>query len=477
MARLDAFLDFLFRESAAALVLETGAGATLRTRQGAARQLLRQPLTSAQIVGALSEVAPPDLRRGFPSGTSRFRYRSPLGTVSVVVESAGSAIKAKFEPASTDDPEAIELDDDTPPPAAPTPPRGVPIPASWLSEGSAEVEDSPRSAMHALLALLPQRGASDLHLAVGAPPALRIHGTLARVDAPPMHAAQIEQLLAAIAPDRRRAELAAGGDFCCDTPSGRYRVHVFSEARGLAVAVRHVPAEPAAAESLGLPPALVQLTSLRAGLVLVASPAGNGRSTTLAALANHAARSRSDTILTIEAPVEYRLPHREALVRQREVSESGFEPLLRAALREDADVLVCSEVPDVHCAALLLELAEDRLVFAALRAGTATAALERVLALFPPERLEQARWMLADTLRGASAQVLLRGPRGRAAAFELVLGTPAVAGLLREGKTYQVASVLQAGRTQGMVPLADSVAELVKGKRVDPAEAARINPP
>jgi twitching motility protein PilT len=171
------------------------------------------------------------------------------------------------------------------------------------------------------------------------------------------------------------------------------------------------------------------------------------------------------------------LPHREALVRQREASESGFEPLLRAALREDADVLVCSEVPDVHCAALLLELAEDRLVFAALRAGTATAALERLLALFPPERLEQARWMLADTLRGASAQVLLRGPRGRAAAFELVLGTPAVAGLLREGKTYQVASVLQAGRAQGMVPMADSVAELVKARRVDAAEAARINPP
>jgi twitching motility protein PilT len=428
-------------------------------------------------VGALSEVAPPDLRRGFPAGTSQFRYKSPLGPVSVVVESSGAAIKARFEPAANE-PEAIELEEETPPPAAPTPARGLPMPATWLSEGSAEVEDSPRSAMYSLLALLPQRGASDLHLAVGAPPALRIQGTLVRVEAPPMHAAQIEQLLAAIAPDRRRGELAVGGDFCCDTPAGRFRVHVFSEARGLAVAVRHVPAEPAAAETLGIPSGLLQLTGLRAGLVLVASPAGNGRSTTLAALADHAARTRAESILSLEAPVELRLPHRLALVRQREASETGFEPLLRAALREDADVLICSEVPDVHCAALLLELAEDRLVFAALRAGSATAALERLLALFPPERLEQARWMLADTLRGASAQVLLRGARGRAAAFELVLGTPAVGALVREGKTYQVASALQAGRAQGMVPLADSVAELVKAKRVDAADAsARLKSP
>src|SRR5258705_11777831 len=114
MARLDAFLDFLFRESAAALVMETGAGATLRTRQGAARQLLRQPLTSAQIVGALSEVAPPDLRRGFPSGTSRFRYKSPLRPVSVVVESPGAVIKANFEPAAAAEAEALELERDQP---------------------------------------------------------------------------------------------------------------------------------------------------------------------------------------------------------------------------------------------------------------------------------------------------------------------------------------------------------------------------
>ncbi len=471
MARIDAFLDLLFRESAQGLVLETGAGATLRTRQGAARQLLRQPLTSAQIVGALCEVAPPELRRGFPAGTSRFGYRSPLGRVSVTVESAGGSVKAQFEPAP-DEPEPIDVEpEETQPLRAPTPPRGVPMPAQWLSEGGADVEDSSRAAMHSLLALVAQRGASDLHLAVGAPPALRVHGVVVRVEAPPMHAAQIEQLLAVIAPDRRRAELASGSDFCCDVPAGRFRVHVFSETRGLAAAIRHVPSQPPSAEALGIPAALLQLGSLRSGLVLVASPAGNGRTTTLAALTDHLARSRADSVLTLESPVEFRLPHRQALVRQREVPEGGFPPLLRAALREDADVVVCSDVADVEAAALLLELAEDRLVLAALRAPSATATLERLLSLFPPERLEQARWMLADTLRGASAQVLLRGAGRRAAAFELALGTPAVAALVREGKTYQVASALQSARAQGMIPMADSIAELVRTKRVDPSEA------
>jgi twitching motility protein PilT len=330
-----------------------------------------------------------------------------------------------------------------------------------------------------LLAELVQRQGSDLHLRSGLPPYFRLEGELQAVPgARPFPAEELERLLGPVLPGAMRAQLAAGeeADFGLQFGGlGRFRVNVFRERRGVGAVFRLIPARIPTAEQLGLPQVVREFAMLRKGLVLMTGPTGSGKSTTLAAMIDLANNARSDHILTIEDPIEFVHPERKALLTQREVGRDtpSFKDALRAALREDPDVVMIGELRDLETVSIALETAETgHLVFGTLHTVTAGAAVDRMIDQFPADRQNQVRTVLADVLRGVVAQTLLRRKAGgRVAALEILVSTPAVANLIREGKTFQLASLMQTGRGLGMQTLVDAATSLVKAGAVEPEEA------
>jgi twitching motility protein PilT len=260
-------------------------------------------------------------------------------------------------------------------------------------------------------------------------------------------------------------------------PCGRFRANLFADRKGIGAVFRLIPNEIRTVEDLGLPPAVVELCGLNKGLVLVTGPTGSGKSTTLAALIDYINRTRDDHVITIEDPIEFVHPSKRCIVNQREVGThtGSFQRALRAALREDPDVLLVGELRDLETMAIAIETAETgHLVFGTLHTNTAPSTVDRVIDQFPHERQEQIRMMLSESLKGVVSQILCkRAGGGRAAALEVLLCTSSVANLIREGKTFQIPSVMQTARGQGMVTLNDSLIDLVKRGVVEPAEAYR----
>jgi twitching motility protein PilT len=330
-----------------------------------------------------------------------------------------------------------------------------------------------------LLANLVARNGSDLHLRAGLPPYFRIDGDLQVVSGARSFAGEeLERCLGPLLPPAQRAQLAAGAeaDFGLQFGElGRFRVNVFRERRGIGAVFRLIPAQIPTADELGLPPVVREFAALRKGLVLVTGPTGSGKSTTLAALVNLANNARKEHIITIEDPIEFLHPQRMALLTQREVGRDtqSFKDALRAALREDPDVVMIGELRDLETTSIALETAETgHLVFATLHTTTAPAAIDRMIDQFSPDRQNQVRAVLAEVLRGVVAQTLLRKKGGgRVAALEVLVSTPAVANLIREAKTFQLPSLMQTGRNVGMQTLVDAATALVKAGLVDPAEA------
>jgi twitching motility protein PilT len=488
MPRLDSFIEKMFSRPASHLVFETGAGALLRTDSSSVR-LVQQPLTTQQIVSAFSEIMPVELQCGLGhAGEMAFGYVSPAGTVNVRIEARDGRVKAVVE--ANDDPRPLlepvkpaGAEAAAPPRAAPPPPSSeragtaAPAPAA-APEQRVPAPDDPRAAMEALLTAIVERSASDLHLASEGAPALRVDGDVVRLTGyGPLSAQRLSDLIWSITPPRQREEWERchDTDFAYEMPAGRFRANVFADRKGIGAVFRLIPNDILTAEALGLPAAVLELCGLTKGLVLVTGPTGSGKSTTLAALVDFVNRSRDDHVITIEDPVEFVHPNKRCIVNQREVGThtESFKRALRAALREDPDVILVGELRDLETIAIAIETAETgHLVFGTLHTNTAPSTVDRIIDQFPHERQGQIRMMLSESLKGVISQTLCKKiGGGRAAALEVLLCTSSVANLIREGKTFQIPSVMQTARGQGMVTLNDALLDLVKRRIVEPAEA------
>ena len=325
-----------------------------------------------------------------------------------------------------------------------------------------------------------QAGASDLHLCVGSPPTVRKDGRMQPLDsgAAPLTALELDQLLAPITPEANREEFARrhDTDFAYEIDGlARFRANRFSDRRGPGAVFRVIPSKILTAEQLGLSPHILNLCALNKGLVLVTGPTGSGKSTTLCAMIDYVNRMRHEHVITIEDPIEFVHPNQNCLINQREVRThtDSFKDALRAALREDPDIVLVGELRDLETVAIAIETAETgHLVFGTLHTTTAASTVDRVIDQFPADRQSQIRVMLSESLKGVIAQTLCRKiGGGRVAALEVLIVTTAVSNLIREGKTFQIPSIMQVNKAIGMVSLNDALLDLVTRKLVEPAEA------
>ena len=323
-------------------------------------------------------------------------------------------------------------------------------------------------------------GASDLHLSVGSPPIVRKDGRLQPLDpaAPQLTISDLATLLKPIMPEKNRAEFDArhDTDFAYEIAGlARFRANVFADRKGPGAVFRVIPSKILTAEQLGLSSHILALTQLNKGLVLVTGPTGSGKSTTLCAMIDHINSTRQDHIITIEDPIEFVHQNRSCLINQREIRThtDSFRDALRAALREDPDIILVGELRDLETVAIAIETAETgHLVFGTLHTTTAASTIDRVIDQFPSDRQAQIRIMLSESLRGVIAQNLCRKVGGgRVAALEVLIVNQAISNLIREGKTFQIPSMMQVGKAVGMVALNDALLDLVAKKLVAPDEA------
>ncbi len=322
--------------------------------------------------------------------------------------------------------------------------------------------------------------ASDLHLSSGNPPLVRKDGEMQPLadNVGPLTSDMVRRLLWEIMPEVNRAEFEArhDTDFAYEIADlARFRANVFLDRIGVGAVFRVIPSKILSAETLGLSQHVLGLCQLKKGLVLVTGPTGSGKSTTLCAMVDYINRNRADHIITIEDPIEFVHRNDKCLVNQREVHNHtrSFKDALRAALREDPDVILVGELRDLETIAIAIETAETgHLVFGTLHTTTAASTVDRVIDQFPTDRQAQIRVMLSESLRGVIAQTLCKKVGGgRIAALEVLLVNSAISNLIREGKTFQINSMMQVGRAQGMVTLNDALADLVKKGQITPDEA------
>jgi twitching motility protein PilT len=312
-------------------------------------------------------------------------------------------------------------------------------------------------------------GASDLHITVGSPPVVRVRGKLEALEgAEPLNADETQELLYRIlsTEQQKRLELDKQIDLAHDVPGvARFRVNVYFQRESLGAALRQIPQDIKSLEELALPATLLELTTKPRGLVLVTGPTGSGKSTTLAAMIDEINRTRSEHILTIEDPVEFVHQHKHCIVNQREigVDATGFGQALRAALRQDPDVILLGEMRDLETIATALTAAETgHLVFGTLHTQSAPSTIDRVIDVFPAEQQSQVRTQLASTLQGVVTQTLLptADGTGRVPALEILFPDDATRNLIRQGKVEQIYSVMQTNNSRGMQTLEQSLADL-----------------
>ncbi len=335
-------------------------------------------------------------------------------------------------------------------------------------------------AIHSLFRAMREMGASDLHLAVGTPPIVRKDGRMQPLveGAAPLTADGVLNLLLPVLPEPNKREFRErhDTDFAYDLPgTARFRGNAFLDRRGPGAVFRLIPAELLTAEQLGLSSHILNLCRLNKGLVLVTGPTGCGKSTTLCAMVDYINRTREDHIITIEDPIEFVHENKKCLINQREVHThtNSFKDALRAALREDPDIVLVGELRDLETIAIAIETAETgHLVFGTLHTSTAASTVDRLIDQFPADRQAQIRVMLSESLKGVIAQTLCRKiGGGRVAALEVLIATGAISNLIREGKTFQIPSMMQVGRASGMVTLNEALTDLVVKKLVAPEDA------
>jgi twitching motility protein PilT len=324
--------------------------------------------------------------------------------------------------------------------------------------------------LHDLLSLLIESGGSDLHLTAGARPTVRLRGDLHQLEQfPVLSPATIQRVLYAVLTQkqRERFEECLELDFSYSVPgSGRFRVNIYRQRDSLGAAFRVIPFDIRPLEALGVPPSVSNFAGLPRGFVLVTGPTGSGKSTTLASLIDLANRTRSDHIMTVEDPIEFLHQHQRCIVNQREVGEDtpSFQSALKHVLRQDPDIILVGELRDLETISVALTAAETgHLVFATLHTQDAAQTVDRIIDVFPPHQQQQVRTQLAGALQGVVCQTLCktRDGRGRVVATEVLVATPAIRNLIREGKTHQIYSSMQAGAKHGMHTMDQHIADLV----------------
>jgi len=331
----------------------------------------------------------------------------------------------------------------------------------------------------AFFKLMHEQHASDLHVISGQQPILRIHGELERVKYKTLDSEELKAMLYEICAEEKVKEFEETGDvdFGYEIPGlARYRANFFNQKYGIGAVFREIPSEILTADQLGLPPIFKRLATLQKGLVLVTGPTGSGKSTTLAAIVDHANKVRKDHILTIEDPIEFVHRSQGCVVNHREVGThtKSFAAALRGALREDPDIILVGEMRDLETISLALEAASTgHLVFGTLHTQSAAKTVDRVIDVFPANQQAQIRTTLSESLRAVVAQNLFKriDKKGRCAALEILVCVPAVGNLIRESKTFQIPSTIQTGKKFGMQSLDDAILELLQKGWVSAEEA------
>jgi twitching motility protein PilT len=503
IAQLDKFIQSLFTRNATSLYVGAGKPPTLMV-DGKPSPIMDQRPTAAQVRRLVAEITPAAMQTELRGpGHATFNYAVPGGKLVQVkvTDWAGDTVvtlmpapNAPLSPSMTLD---LQHGAELPPlashaggrgdstPKAPVPANGnadAPPKSSRRSAGS-----STRPAVHVssdrpidrLFHRLVSEGASDLHLSSDEIPIIRKDGDMVRLSGESaFNAEELFALLAPIIPDTNREQFDKEDDtdFAYAIEGlARFRANLFRDRHGVGAVFRTIPAKIISAEKLGLSQAILDLCGLHKGLVLVTGPTGSGKSTTLCAMVDLINRTRSGHIITIEDPIEFVHENKQCLVNQREIGAHtrSFKRALRAALREDPDVVLVGEMRDLETIAIAIETAETgHLVFGTLHTTTAYSTIDRIIDQYPPDQQEQIRVMLSESLKGVVSQTLCKKiGGGRVAALEILLVNPAVSNLIREGKTFQIPSIMQTSKNVGMRLLNEALTELVEKKIVLPEEA------
>lgn len=331
----------------------------------------------------------------------------------------------------------------------------------------------------AFFKLLNEQGASDLHLAAGQQPALRVRGEIERIKYKRLNSDDLRGMLYEITPEDKIKVFEETGDidFGYEIPGlARYRCNFFMQKNGVSAVFREIPDTIMTCEQLGLPPVIAKLAGLPRGLVLVTGPTGSGKSTTLAAIVDESNRTRKDHIITIEDPIEFVHQSQSCIINHREVGlhTKTFSAALRGALREDPDIILVGEMRDLETISLAIEAASTgHLVFATLHTSSAPKTVDRMIEVFPHDQQAQTRSTLSDGLRAIVAQVLFKRVdiKGRCVALEILIATAAVRNLIREAKTHQIPSMIQTGKKYGMILLDDAIMDLLNKGMISADEA------
>jgi len=324
--------------------------------------------------------------------------------------------------------------------------------------------------MKELLRFAVEQRVSDVHLAAGIPPKFRVNGKLTDVEMAPLKPQEVAEALGSTMNERHKAILKERGevDFSFASPeTGRFRVNVFMDRGNMAGAYRRVDTEIPRPDMLGIPPSVVELYKKKRGLVLVTGPTGSGKSTTLASIINKANENLTDHIITLEDPIEYVHKHKKSIVNQREVGMDtlSYNNALRAALREDPDIILVGEMRDLETISIAITAAETgHLVFSTLHTIGAASTIDRIVDVFPPHQQQQTRVQLSMVLEGVISQQLLpaENGKGRVAAFEVMFATPAIRSLIRDAKTHQIQGTVQTSKQVGMVTMDDYLYDLYR---------------
>src|SRR5437773_549280 len=518
-ARLDPFLDVMLRERADQLYLLPDEPVTL-VKDGKPRKVSKQPLTDQHIYALMVEVAPPEAADKIDQQSeTEFDYAGANGLVRVRIVPEGGRLTAVISAVrrasqeggampvvqppvpTTGKRPAAQAASPAPTPTAPSPaarkqaapakaPRASVIAAAPMVDspvsspgdlpgefGSAEFQAAEQK-LGKLLRALVQASSSDLHLRVGEPPMFRTHGEIKRQPGSGLSVNDLELLVLSIMPERNRGEWKETGDtdFAYEIAGlARFRVNAARDRKGPVAVFRVIPAKVVTVEEMGLSDEVQKLCYLKKGLVLVTGPTGSGKSTTLCALVDLVNRTRADHIITIEDPIEFVHENKKCLITQRQVHvhTDSFKSALRAALREDPDIVLVGEMRDLETIAIAIETAETgHLVFGTLHTTTASSTVDRIIDQFPADRQAQIRVMLSESLKGVISQTLCKKVGGgRVAAREILLTTPAISNLIREAKVFQIPSIIQTSKKLGMLTLNDALLELVEKKLIEPDEA------
>ncbi|MGH7636840.1 MAG: PilT/PilU family type 4a pilus ATPase, partial [Gemmatimonadaceae bacterium] len=514
MAQFDRLLSAMVSNKAESLVLEDGELVKVEIT-GQLRALTKSPLTNPQIVALLKEIASPDAQKNLDSSKpTTIAYVTPDGAflIRAMLNGAKWHVVARIDPESefrrlTGQFKAMDLPPETPAGGTPVQPSPNPAPAPAprkstatarvstasprpsvattaprVSTARAAVADAPpasgngmgskseldlilpfegmeqaRNYLDSLLKRMVEKGASDLHLRVTEPPILRHHGEMARQDGPPLTDEQLFSMVRSIMPERNRREYQETNDtdYAYElTGVARFRANAARDRNGPVAVFRQIPAQVVTVEQMNITEEVQRLCFLTKGLVLVTGPTGSGKSTTLCALIDLVNRARNDHVITIEDPIEFVHPNKNCIITQRQVHvhTKSFKSALRAALREDPDIVLVGEMRDLETVSIAIETAETgHLVFGTLHTTTAPGTVDRIIDQFPADRQEQIRVMLAESLKGVISQTLCKKiGGGRVAAREILLSMPSITNLIREGKTYQIPSIMQTSKRLGM---------------------------